>query len=99
VVIQNAMLAEAPWVAEELFRAFAAAKSAYLARLAQGRDLTRADAAARERQAVVGDPFPFGVAANRKAIETLVQYAFDQHVIPRRYAVEELFAPNTLALG
>ena len=35
---------------------------------------------------------------NEKAVETLVQFAYDQHIIPRKFSVEELFAPNTLTL-
>ena len=43
--------------------------------------------------AVVGDPFPFGIEKNRKALETITQFAFDQHMVPRKYTVEELFTP------
>jgi hypothetical protein len=39
------------------------------------------------------------VNANRKAIEALVGFAVDQHIIPQAFAPEELFAPNTLDLG
>ena len=41
---------------------------------------------------VVGDPFPFGIEANRKALETMTQFAVDQTMVPRRFTVEELFA-------
>lgn len=37
------------------------------------------------------DMFPFGVEANRKGLELIVQYAFEQKIIPRRFAVDELF--------
>jgi hypothetical protein len=55
---------------------------------------------------VVGDPFPFGIdnregdrkGANRKALETIVQFAVDQQVIPKNFSIEELFAPGTLNL-
>ena len=41
----------------------------------------------------VGSPdlVPFGIEANRKPLELIVDYAFQQALIPRRYAVEELF--------
>jgi 4,5-dihydroxyphthalate decarboxylase len=48
---------------------------------------------------VGGDPFPFGVAANRKALEAIVRFAVDQHAIPGKFSLEELFAPGTLKLG
>jgi 4,5-dihydroxyphthalate decarboxylase len=37
------------------------------------------------------DLLPFGIEANRKPLELIVEYAFQQALIPRRYAVEELF--------
>jgi len=99
VVIANSVLEAEPWVAEELYLAFQAAKSAYLSRLRAGMELTAADEAAIEVSRVVGDdPFPFGVEANRKPVETLVQFAVDQHIIPKAYAPEELFASSTLKL-
>jgi len=36
---------------------------------------------------------PFGVEANRKNLEVAVDYVFRQGLIPRRYAVDELFLP------
>ena len=37
---------------------------------------------------------PYGIAANRPAIELLMHYAAQQKLIPRAYGVEELFAAN-----
>ena len=99
LVIKNEILEAEPWVADELFNAFKAAKKSYLARLDEGVDLSVADEAAIGLgRAVGGDPFPFGVKANRKALEAIVQFAFDQQVIPKKPSLEELFAPNTLRL-
>ncbi len=44
-------------------------------------------------KAVVGDPFPLGIEPNRKALEAVTQFAVDQKMVPRRFSVEELFAP------
>jgi 4,5-dihydroxyphthalate decarboxylase len=99
VVIANSVLEEEPCVVEELFLAFRAAKHAYLTQLRAGTELTAADHAAIELSRVVGeDPFPFGLEANRKAIETLVQFVVGQHIIPEPYEPEDLFAPSTLKL-
>jgi 4,5-dihydroxyphthalate decarboxylase len=99
VVIATSVLDAEPWVAEELFAMFRAAKCIYLARLRAGTELTPADESAIELSRVVGgDPFPFGVEANRKPVETLVQFAVDQRIIPACYTPEELFAPSTLKL-
>ena len=99
LVIKNEILDAEPWVAEELFAAFKAAKKSYLSRLDRGVDLSPADEAAISLgRAVGGDPFPFGVNANRKALQAIVQFAFDQQVISKKTSLDELFAPNTLSL-
>jgi 4,5-dihydroxyphthalate decarboxylase len=41
---------------------------------------------------VVGDdPLPYGLAINRRSVETLILYAFQQKLIPRMLTVDELF--------
>lgn len=45
------------------------------------------------------DLVPFGIEANRKPLELIVDYAFQQALIPRRYAVEELFDATTRGLN
>jgi 4,5-dihydroxyphthalate decarboxylase len=45
------------------------------------------------------DSLPFGVAALRKPLELITQYAFEQKIIPRRIEVDELFDDTTRALG
>ena len=67
VVVKDALLAQHPWLAEELMRLFAASKQAS------------------------GESVPYGVDANRPAIELLMRYAAEQGLIPRPYAVQELF--------
>ena len=37
------------------------------------------------------DFHPFGIEANRKALELMVQYSVEQQLIPRAFPVEELF--------
>jgi 4,5-dihydroxyphthalate decarboxylase len=95
VVVKNALLKDMPWIAGELARAFEAAKAIYLKDLEGSRDLSSWDRAAADNAAVVGDPFPFGIEPNRKALEAITQFALDQHMVPRKFSVEELFAlPN-----
>ena len=45
-----------------------------------------------------GDPLPFGLAANRPTVETLIDYAYRQKIIPTQIQPEEVFAPNALDL-
>ena len=102
LVIKDSVLKPHPELTQKLFSAFQAAKKNYLAHLDAGKNLSREDESAIALKQVVGDPFPFGISnkngPNRKAVETLVQFAADQQVIPRKYSVEELFAPETLNL-
>jgi 4,5-dihydroxyphthalate decarboxylase len=44
------------------------------------------------------DFVPFGVEANRKALEMIIDYAAQQALIPRRFSVDELFDETTRAL-
>ena len=39
------------------------------------------------------DPLPYGLAANRAAIETLMRYTAADRLIPRPYAADEIFLP------
>ena len=92
VVVKNAVLKENPEIAGELTRAFEAAKAEYLKDL-KANEMSTWDKAATANAKVVGDPFPFGIEKNRKALETITQFAFDQKMVPRKYSVEELFVP------
>jgi 4,5-dihydroxyphthalate decarboxylase len=92
VVVKNSVLKDNPGIAEELTRAFQAAKAEYLKNM-QGNEIASWDKAATVNAAVVGDPYPFGIEKNRKALEAITQFAFDQKMVPRKYAVDELFVP------
>jgi 4,5-dihydroxyphthalate decarboxylase len=94
LVVKNDLLSKNPWLADELGRMFEAAKAIYLTKLQASAGISSWDKAAAENAAVVGDPFPFGVEANRKALEAMTQFAVDQRMVPRRFTVEELFAVN-----
>ena len=55
-----------------------------------------ADEAYRKRMLLEGrDPLPFGVEPLRRSLEVVIDYALAQKLIPRRYAVDELFDPRT----
>ena len=87
------MLKENPGVVDELTRACGAAKAIYLKDLQGSAGISSWDKAAAENAAVVGDPFPFGIDKNRKALEAVTQFAVDQKMVPRKFTVEELFQP------
>jgi 4,5-dihydroxyphthalate decarboxylase len=47
-----------------------------------------------EERALLGaDPWPYSIDKNRQALETLLDYAFEQGLTDRRLEIEEIFAP------
>ena len=98
VGIRNSLLERHPWIAANVYNAFAKAKELAV------KDFERLSALAvtlpwieaeyRATQAVLGnDIWPYGIAANRKAIDTLCRYLHEQGFTRRRMGIEELFAP------
>jgi len=100
VVIKDELLHAHRELAADLFHAFAEAKRPYLRRLAEGElaPPSQDDEVFRAVMEVIGDPLPYGVASNRRMLETVMQYAVEQGIIARPIAIEDLFAPPTHAL-
>src|SRR5260221_3301429 len=97
VGIRNSLAEQHPWMAGNLFNAFARAKEIAVADFeklsAFALTLPWIEAEYRATQAVLGqDIWPYGVAANRKAIDTLCRYLHEQGFTKRRMGVDELFA-------
>jgi 4,5-dihydroxyphthalate decarboxylase len=97
VVVKSALIEGDPALASDLVALFAAAKAQYMAHLARGAELSAADRTAQELSTVVGDPFPYGIDANRTALETILDFAAEQHITPSRLPLETLFAPSVPA--
>jgi len=101
IVVKDELLAAHPGLAEDVFHAFAEAKRLYVERLKAGRiDKPAAmdEMHRRVMEITGGDPLPYGIAPNRKALEELVASAKEQGIISRAFAVEELFPAATRAL-
>jgi len=99
VGIRNSLVEQHPWIAGNLFKAFAKAKEIAVADFGKlaafAVTLPWIEAEYRATQAVLGeDIWPYGVAANRRAIETLCRYLHEQGFTQRRMGVDELFAPG-----
>jgi 4,5-dihydroxyphthalate decarboxylase len=100
VGIRNGLVEQHPWISASLFNAFARAKDIAVAdfeRLsAFALTLPWIEAEYRATQAVLGeDIWPYGVEANRKAIDTLCRYLHEQGFTRRRMGVDGLFGPET----
>jgi 4,5-dihydroxyphthalate decarboxylase len=99
VVVPNTLLEAHPGLAGELIDTFKRATAAYLEQLDRDGPATPDDAALLRRREIVGDPLPSGLAANVRALQTIMEFAVDQHILTRTLDVAELFPPRTLGLA
>ena len=97
VVVRNDVLDANPDLPTDLFNAFAEARRLYVGDLRAGR-VENADPVHLRALEITGDPLPYGVEPNRRNIEAVVQYAVEQGILTRPFAMEELFVPGTLTL-
>lgn len=99
VVLRRDVVDRHPWLAGNLMTAFEEARARSIARLAGGPagpgsrvPLLWADQAlARTRAAFGGEPWPYGVDANRTTLEAFTRWADEQGVTHRRVDVDEMF--------
>jgi 4,5-dihydroxyphthalate decarboxylase len=103
VVMQKDVYAQQPWIAASLTRAFEIAKDNCFSRLDAQEPLPVSIPwshclADDVRGLMGGDFWPYGVEKNRKTIEALCSYAFEQGLVPRPVSADELFASHAIAL-
>ncbi len=96
VVVKDELLAKHPGLAADVFHAFAESKRLYMEQLRSGIiKTTGVDKVHQRVMEIAGDPLPYGIAPNRKTLETLIGHALTQRIITRPVTVEDLFAPGT----
>jgi len=99
ITITRAAAENYPWLPAELFGLLKRGKDGYLA------DLRSAKAPVPKEPFFAHvfeqgiDPLPFGVEALRGSLEVVIDYAFAQQLIPRKFTVDELFDPLTRSLA
>lgn len=94
VVIKSEILEQYPWVAQSVWRAFQQSKLACYRYLDDQRRsaLVWFGEAWEEQRAIFGqDPWPYDMAHNRKAIETLVRYMCQDGLLTRVPNIEKEF--------
>jgi 4,5-dihydroxyphthalate decarboxylase len=96
VAIKRDVYERHPFVATSLYQAFCRAKSIALTRMrATGMLATMMPwmlAEIETMDAVFGpDPWPYGVEANRKTLQALVDYLAEQSLIAKPIGVDDLF--------
>lgn len=101
MVIREELLEKHPYLARDVFDAFAEAKRVYLDRLRSGaiEKPTAVDEMHKRVMEITGkDPLPYGIAPNRQALEEWVASALAQKIITRPVTIEELFPASTHSL-
>jgi 4,5-dihydroxyphthalate decarboxylase len=91
IVVTDDKLKAYPALARALMDAFVAAKEPYLADLRARKGDKPEDKRYRKFLALMDDPLPYGISANRASIEALVTYALQQKLIPSRPNLDEIF--------
>jgi 4,5-dihydroxyphthalate decarboxylase len=89
LVVKDELVAANPSLAKDLYDAFKAARDAYVSGLDASTD--EADAAMKRTAAMVGDPLPYGIEPNRKAMEAIIAAATAQHILTKPTKVEDVF--------
>jgi 4,5-dihydroxyphthalate decarboxylase len=100
VIIKRSVYEQNPWVAMSLFKACLASKEIALRNLQHTYALYASlpwlvHQVDYTRRIMGDDWWPYGIEKNRKTIEALCQYSFEQSLSARRMTIEDLFAPET----
>jgi hypothetical protein len=104
IVIRKDLLRERPGLARQVYRAFSAAKDASADRYRRNRRLYQVQTMVPWMHALIErnieefpeDWWPYGISANRAALDACLRYHYEQGLSPRRWAIEDLFAPDLL---
>jgi 4,5-dihydroxyphthalate decarboxylase len=105
VVVRKDVLAKHPGLASAMYKAFCEAKDAAVKEYEHGHIFNNMGTMfpwfsrlLEEDRAVLGeDWWPYGIEANRKAIEAILRYHFEQGITDRLFKIEDIFVPELLA--
>jgi len=99
VAIRRELYQRNPWIAASLYDAFRRSKDIalermrYLGALRYMMPWLPADLDEIAQTFVGGDPWPYGIEANRPTLEALISYMVEQSFIARPIPIDELFVP------
>ncbi len=104
VVVRRELAEEHPDVVRAVYQGFCDAKDAATARFAREMMANNvADAVPwltkrleDNREVLGADPWPYGIRANRAALDAILRYHHEQGLTARRFTVGELFVPYLL---
>jgi 4,5-dihydroxyphthalate decarboxylase len=101
--IRRSLYEKHPWLALNIYLAFAEAKRISQAEMFETAALKIGYpwivSAAQEAQEVLGpDIFPYGVESSKPTLDAAIRYSMEQFMAVRTVTIEELFPPNTLTV-
>ncbi len=104
VVIRKDLLAKNAGLAKAVYQSFCEAKKAAVENYEHGLIFNSVEIMfpwfsnfINEDRAVLGqDWWPYGVGANRKAVDLILRYHYEQGVTDRLYKIEDIFVPELL---
>ena len=103
VAIKKAVLEENPWLAKAVFDLYAKAKNIAYNNLETTTVMRTSlpwatDEYEYTRDVMGTNYWKYGIEANRKELEAIMRYVYEQGLVKRQITFEELFAPSTLEL-
>jgi 4,5-dihydroxyphthalate decarboxylase len=104
VAVRKDVVAARPWLSKAVFDAYSRAKQLtydYMRKSAWYKtSLPWIAQEEEETRKLMGDNYwPYGIDPNRKALEALFQYSYEQGLAKRKLKIEDLFHRSTLALA
>ena len=104
VVVRKDVLAAHPGLARTLYRAFCEAKLSAMQKYQHSHIFNNMNIMFPWFSRLIEDDltllgedwWPYGIAANRKALETVLRYHFEQGITETLYTIEDLFAEEVL---
>ncbi len=105
VVVRKDFLANHPELVKSVYRGFCDAKKAAMEQYKHGLIFNNMGTMIpwfseliSENRGVLGeDWWPYGIEANRKAIDAILRYHFEQGITKRRYTCADIFVPELLS--
>jgi 4,5-dihydroxyphthalate decarboxylase len=97
VVVRRDVYEKHPWVAKSLYAALSESKRKFyeVAREWELFSFPWIRAEMEELRELMGDdPYPYGLRSNRKVLEAICQYSFEQGLTKRQAEPQSLFAPE-----
>jgi len=104
VAVKKGLLEDNSWLAESLFNAYSEAKTmnyTFMRKLGWAYDtLPWYGQEHDETRKLMGDNFwPYGIDANRKTLETICRYSFEQGLIKKKIPFEDLFHSSSMGFS